>query len=200
MLLIWCLVNQHMAKYFFISLFLVTSLSGLAQVTVKINWQRNIPSAKSDTIYYNANRKLTWTDFKGKPDQQSNATAITSSGFGYMASMESVNGKTDIDITVYCYFSKPKSWVRTESSYALNHEQHHFDVTYIVTNLFIEKLKAAKFTRKNYDGLVEKIYNESCRQLEQIQNNYDGQTSNGRLKNMQSEWNEKIETQLGTYK
>jgi hypothetical protein len=187
-----------MAKYFFILLLFGANLSCFAQATVKINWQRNTPSAKSDTIYYSGNRKLTWADFKGKPDPQSNATAITSSGFGYLASMESVNGKTDIDIKVYCYFSKPKSWVRTESAYALNHEQHHFDVTYIVTNLFIEKLKAAKFTRKNYDNLIEKIYNESCRQLEQMQNNYDGQTSNGRLKNIQSEWNDKIEKQLGT--
>jgi FtsZ-binding cell division protein ZapB len=189
-----------MAKYFFILLLFFINAPCFSQVTVKINWQRHTPSVKSDTIYYSAGRKLTWADFKGKPDPQSDATAITSSGFGYAASMESGNGKTNIDITVYCYFSKSKSWVRTESNYALNHEQHHFDVTYIVTNLFIEKLKAAKFTRKNYDGLIEKIYNESCRQLEQMQNEYDGQTRNGRLKNVQSEWNEKIETQLGTYK
>jgi hypothetical protein len=186
-----------MAKYFFISLLLVASFSCHAQVTIKINWEQHKLSAKSDTIYYSANKKLIWADFKGKPDPQSDATAITSSGFGYLASMESANGKTDIDVTVYCYFSKPKSWVRTESAYALNHEQHHFDVTYIVTNLFIEKLKAAKFTRKNYDNLIEKIYNESCRQLEQMQNEYDGQTSNGRLKNIQLEWNEKIEKHLG---
>jgi hypothetical protein len=189
-------MNQQMIKYFFIPVFIVASLTCLAQVTVKINWQGHIPAAKSDTIYYSANKKLTWADFKGKPDPQSNATAITSSGFGYLASMVSVNGKTDISVTVYCYFSKPKSWVKTTSNYALNHEQHHFDVTYIVTNLFIKKLQAAKFTRKNYDNLVEKIYNESCRQLEQMQNDYDGQTSNGRLKNMQLEWNNKIENEL----
>jgi hypothetical protein len=196
MLLVWCLLNKHMVKYFFISLFLVTNFSCFAQVTVTVKWQQYTPTAKSDTIYYNASKKLTWLDFKGKPDPQSEATAITSSGFGYMAGMQSRNGKTAIAITVYCYFSKPNSWVRNQSDYALNHEQHHFDVTYIVTNLFIAKLKAAKFNRNNYDNLIEKVYNESCRQLEQMQNDYDGQTRNGRQKNIQSAWNDKIEKQL----
>jgi hypothetical protein len=196
MLLIWCLVNQHMAKYFFISLFLVTSFSCNAQVTVTVKWQQYVPAPKSDTIYYNGSKKLNWLDFKGKPDPKSDASAITSSGFGYMAGMQSRNGKTDIAITVYCYFSKPNSWVRNESAYALNHEQHHFDVTYITTNLFIEKLKVAKFTKNNYDAVIDKIYTESCRQLEKMQNDYDGQTRNGRLKNIQAEWNEKIQQQL----
>jgi hypothetical protein len=185
-----------MVKCFFIALFLVTGLYGLAQVTVKISWQQHTPAPKSDTIYYSAGKKLNWLDFKGKPDPKSDASAITSSGFGYMAGMQSRNGKTDITITVYCYFSKPNSWVRNESAYALNHEQHHFDVTYIATNLFIEKLKAAKFTRNNYDAVIDKIYTESCRQLEKMQNDYDGQTRNGRLKNIQAQWNEKIEQQL----
>ncbi len=185
-----------MVKYFLISLFLVINFYCLAQVTVTVKWQQYVPVAKSDTIYYNAGKKLTWLDFKGKPDAKSDATAITSSGFGYVASMQSRNGKTAIIITVYCYFSKFNSWVRNQSDYALNHEQHHFDVTYIITNLFVEKLKAVQFTRNNYDNQIEKIYNESCRRLEQMQNDYDGQTRNGRQKNIQLEWNYKIEKQL----
>jgi hypothetical protein len=185
-----------MVKYLIIPLFILASFSCFAQVAVTVKWQQYTASAKSDTIYYSANKKLTWLYFKGKPDPKSDASAITSSGFGYLASMQSRNGKTDIIITVYCYFSKPNSWVRNQSAYALTHEQHHFDVTYIATNLFIDKLKAAKFTRNNYDAVIDKIYTESCRQLEKMQNDYDGQTRNGRLKNIQAEWNEKIEQQL----
>ena len=142
-------------------------LSVFSQISVTVNWAQNKPAAKSDTIYYNASKKLDWSNFKGKTDPQSDATAITSSGFGYLAGMQYRNEKTTITISVYCYFSKQNSWVRQggQSDYALNHEQHHFDVTYIVTNLFIRKLKEAKFTRNNYDALIDKIYAESCNLL-----------------------------------
>ena len=186
-----------MKKLFFLFLILSASQS-FAQVTVSVNWSQHVPPANSDTIFYNASRKLTWPDFKGIPGNPADALAITSSGLGYFATMRSLNGKTNIDINVYCYFSKQSSWVRKgrESDYALNHEQHHFDVTYIVANLFIQKLKEAKFSRNNYGSQVEKIYNESCRELEKMQNQYDGQTKNGQLRNLQAEWNDKINQQL----
>lgn len=186
-----------MIKYSFTILLLALAASGFGQVNVSVQWSAHHPSAKSDTIYYDAQKKLAWQDFKGKPDNRSEAIAITSSGFGYLAAMQYRNGKTSIGITVYCYFSKNNSWVKTASDYALNHEQHHFDVTYIITNLFMNKLKTATFTRNNYGTVLEKLYAESCRELEKMQNEYDGQTRNGRLKNIQANWNEKIEKQLG---
>lgn len=152
-------------KHFFFLLFIFLMVKSEAQVTVTVKWLPHVPPVNSDTIYYNASRKLTWPDFKGTPGKPADALAITSSGLGYVATMQSLNGKTAIDINVYCYFSKQSSWVRPgkESDYALNHEQHHFDITYIITSLFIQKLKQAKFTRNNYGSEVEKIYKESCR-------------------------------------
>jgi hypothetical protein len=186
-----------MKKLFFL-LLIISGLPAFAQVNVAVNWSPRVPSANSDTIFYNPAKKLTWPDFKGKPGSPSQAIAVTSSGLGYQASMRYKDGKTDIVIDVYCYFSKQNSWVRPgrQSNYALTHEQHHFDVTYIVTDLFIQKLRAAKFTRNNYGDVVEKIYTETCRELEKMQNEYDGQTKNGQLKNIQAEWNDKIEKRL----
>ena len=70
--------------------------------------------------------------------------------------MNSYNNKTNVVITVFCYFNKKKSWVKKnmDSDYALTHEQHHYDITYINTCLFIQKLKQAQFNRGNYDYLV----------------------------------------------
>ena len=186
-------------KYFFFFLFCVFTLPVAAQVTVNIKWQQYVPPANGDTIYYSPAKKLTWPDFKGAPEPGSDATAITSSGFGYLAGVRYKEGKADINITVYCYFSKSGSWVikGKETVYALNHEQHHFDVSYIVTNLFIQKLKAAKFTWNNYNELLDKIYGDSRQQLQDMQNEYDGKTNNGRLPAIQAKWNEKIEKQLG---
>ena len=185
-------------KYILFSFFLITTLHGIAQLTVTVQWLPHTPPANSDTVYYNSNKKLVWPDFKGMVQAGSDATAITSSGFGYVADMRSGNNKTEIGITVFCYFSKQDSWVKQggESDYALNHEQHHFDITYLVACLFVQKLKEAQFTRTNYDVLLDKIYKECREQLRKMQDDYDGQTKNGQLKYIQTEWNEKIDKQL----
>jgi hypothetical protein len=185
-------------KYFFSILFVFSYITGNAQATVTVKWSPHKPSAASDTIYYSPAQKLTWSDFKGKPEPGSDATAITSSGFGYMAGVKYKNGQANISITVYCYFSKQSSWVikGKESDYALNHEQHHFDVTYIVAHSFFKKLKEAVFTWSNYNQLLDAIYRSSMKELETMQNKYDGETRNGRLPNIQTKWNAKIDEQL----
>jgi hypothetical protein len=178
------------------NIFLVQLL--YAQVTVNVKWSDYKPPATSDTIYYNASQKLTWQYFKGKPEKGSPALAITSSGFGYDAFAKRRNSKVDINVTVYCYFNKNQSWVikGKENDYALNHEQHHFDISWIVANNFFTKLKTASFTWQNYNQVLDKIYNDSMKELQRMQNEYDGQTSNGRIVFEQDNWNKKIETQL----
>lgn len=184
-------------KYFFPFFFVLISQSAYSQLNVSIEW-RNIPYEKGDTIFYNPIRKLIWDDFNGKPDYKSIAAAITSSGFGYKMTMNSKNAKMQIGISVYCFYNKSNSWVKPgmQSPYALIHEQHHFDITYIVTCLFIKKLRAAVFTLGNYTNIVDKIYNECNMEMEKMQNDYDGQTKNGQLKNIQAEWNIKIDRYL----
>jgi hypothetical protein len=185
-----------MIKYFFSILLFLPGSSVYAQFTVSIQWQK--PKSGGDTIYYNPDRKLDWEDFKGVPVDNSIAAAITESGFGYRMSMNSINGKTNVSITVMCYFNKRRSWVKQgmNTDYALTHEQHHFDITYINTCLFIQKLRAAKFTADNFAALVDKIHDECYNALDKMQDEYDGQTMNGRLRREQFAWNKKIDQQL----
>lgn len=187
-------------KYSFLLLFFFNAAASFSQATVSVKWSSYKPPVTGDTIYYTPSQKLTWKDFKGKPEQGSDAVAITSSGFGYNAGARYKNGKADISVTIYCYFSKQNSWVvkGKETDYALNHEQHHFDVTWIVANSFFQKLKAAKFTWQNYNQLLDKLYTESMMELEKMQNQYDGETRNGRVNSEQTKWNTKISDKLKT--
>lgn len=182
---------------FFIMLFFVSS-NAYAQFTVTIQWQYIKSGNSGDTIYYDEDKKLTWSDFKGRPVAASPAAAITESGFGYRMSMNSVNRKTNVVITVFCYFNKKNSWVKKgmENDYALQHEQNHFNITYINAWLFVQKLKEAQLNMGNFNYLVEKIHDESFEALDKMQNDYDGQTSNGRINRLQNIWNKKIEQQL----
>lgn len=170
----------------------------VAQLTATIRWYNPGIDNLGDTIYYNENKKLVWKDFKGRPDNNRMAAAITESGFGYRMSMQYLNGRTNIVITVFCYFNKKKSWVKhdMDTDYALVHEQHHFDITYINTCLFIQKLNAARFTATNYASLVDSIHDACYNAMNTMQDEYDGQTSNGRIKKVQFDWNKKIDSML----
>ena len=185
-------------KYYFIILSFLMPGTGYSQTTTTVKWQVNRSVDAGDTIYYYAKRKLMWNDFRGRPETKGIALAMTSSGFGYLLTMSSRNGKTNIKITVYCFYDKNGSWVKPggQSDYALIHEQHHFDIAYISACNFIKKIRAASVTVSNYDEVVQKINTESNQEMEKMQNDYDGQTKNGQLKNIQAIWNKKIDEQV----
>ena len=185
-------------KYLFAAFFFLLNTPAYTQVTTTVRWQLNKTPETGDTIYYLPSRKLNWNDFRGRPDARSIAAAITTSGFGYSLAMRSMNGISTVNISVFCFYNKTRSWVKPgmQSEYALQHEQHHFDITYIGACLFIKKLRAAGFTLQNYAKLIENINAECNGAMEKVQNEYDGQTRNGQLKNIQAIWNKKIEGQL----
>ena len=83
-----------------------------------------------------------------------------------------------------------------DSEYALLHEQHHYDITYINACLFIQKLKEAQFNRGNFNILVDKIHDACFDALGKMQDAYDGETLNGRVESQQKSWNKKIDEQL----
>lgn len=185
-------------KYGVLIFFLFIVHTSQAQVNVIVKFQDVKSMDTRDTIFYQPSRKLTWKDFKGAPDYNSWAAAITASGFGYSMSMQSLGRRAVIEINVTCFFTRKQSWVkpRMDSEYALLHEQHHFDVTYIAAMQFVQRLKAANFTLQNYEKLLDKIHEESYADLEKMQNEYDGQTRNGRSEDIQKQWNKRIDGQL----
>ncbi len=180
-----------MKYFFFINIFLFSLVISNAQVTTNVFWTEQSGMSASDIIYYNPAKNLQWQDFKGSPPAPSKVAAETSSGFGYKANMQSSGNKGQINISVYCYFSKNKSWVRTNktTAYILNHEQHHFDVSYLAASVFIEKIKKAGLNLSNLNTLLPRIYRECCDFMNKMQDDYDGQTMNGQLTEPQARWN-----------
>ena len=155
-------------------------------------------SAGNDTVYYHPENKLSWSNFIGPYEPTGNVAALTASGFGYRAAMHSKNGKGNITIYTYCFFSKPDSWVKPNrhTDYILSHEQHHFDISYIGMKLFMSKLSQANFTLQNYQSLLNKIYKESYQAMSDLQHRYDGETKNGQLPAKQAEWIDAIDDRL----
>jgi hypothetical protein len=178
------------------TLFFTTQI--FAQVKVNVSFTTNSKLNPATIIYYNKLKKLTWSNFIGMPVASSNAAAITSSGFGYMADMQTKNDVGTINIKVYCYFNKQKSWVKpsAKTAYILEHEQRHFDITYINTLAFMESIKKATITPDNMNEVLGKLYKQTNDSMSQMQIQYDAETSNGINKIQQAKWNKLIAFKL----
>jgi hypothetical protein len=178
-------------RYLFFLLFSSFSFLGRAQFTTNIYWTEQSSIPASEVIYYSKTRPLGWKDFRGNPDAASPASAMTASGFGYKADYNNVGPKTTINISIYCYFNKKNSWVKPgrTTEYILNHEQQHFDISFIAASLFFEKLKTTSLNKSNYNLVLPNLYKECCTIMNKMQDEYDGQTKNGQLKDEQERWN-----------
>jgi hypothetical protein len=171
----------------------------LAQpVTINIEYTVAIPNPTGKLIFYNPGDLLTIAAFAGDTDVNSSAVAITSSGFAFKAGFKNAGGNATLIIKVYCSFDKQMSWMKPagKNEYILQHEQQHFNISYLGAMEFMQQLKAATFTTDNYNKLIEKLYNQSSKNMEDLQQAYDGETHNGIIKEKQQYWNEKIYKRL----
>ncbi len=186
--------------YFFV--FLLMSFSAGAQITTNVYWTEKTSMVPGQTIYYSPGRLLQWDDFTGRPQLTGLTAAITMSGFGYQASMKTKGSNGEINISVYCYFNKPGSWVKPDkkTAYILNHEQHHFDISYLAARVFASRVKSLNLTPQNINVLLPKLYTECCDLMNKMQDDYDGQTKNGQLADMQEKWNTILQQRLADEK
>lgn len=189
-------------RSFFVTLLLCFSLPHLyaQDFTVNINYVTTDGSHDPSLIFYDGKRRLNWDDFKGLPDASSEASALTSAGFGYNMGFGTSKGKSTLFISVYCSFNKNQSWVKPigHNDYILNHEQHHFDIAYICTMHFVKKLQEAKLTPANYKKILDETYSGSIKEMNDTQTQYDDETQHGILKDNQAQWAEKVDNELKT--
>lgn len=186
-------------KYFLPPFFVLFFLNTNAQLSTNVYWTRQTALHSSEVIYFSPGTELVWSNFTGRPDQAARAAAITVSGFGYKAEIKNSGDNGTLNIGVYCYFSKTKSWVKEgrTNPFILNHEQQHFNISFIAANIFFDKLKNASVTESNYNEMVPRIYNECCAIMNKLQDDYDGQTNNGQNKGVQAKWNEFLTGKIG---
>ena len=97
---------------------------------------------KEDNILWSPSRKLTWQDFKGK-----NTTGFDTRKAETTTQIITLNTYYDEnEVPVYeigCFFLPFKSWTITSETFALEHEQLHFDIG----ELYTRKI------RKKFDSL-----------------------------------------------
>lgn len=141
-------------------------------------------------ISYSPNYKLKWSDFSVKQSKKGEH-AVSYTGFYYTYSW--VNNK--LIVQVNCIFDKNLSYVinQKESPNILNHEQRHFDITYIYSQKLINELRAEKNLTENK---ILYIYNKILQELDDFQKKYDLETNHSLNKESQKYWDNMIKTQL----
>jgi hypothetical protein len=145
---------------------------------------------ESYEIAYNPNIKLKWTDFK-KINNKKMSAALSTTAITYTISK--INKA--YEVSVLCVLDKNESYYNGNSNtdYILNHEQRHFDITYIYTCKFINRLKA----EPNLNGNTALfIYNQILSEWNSFQDKYDLETNNSINKVEQEKWDKIIDSQL----
>lgn len=166
-------------------------------VSVK-DYTRN---ADDDTVFYAVNRQLVWDDFRSSPNTRSNFAASVFPGFAYEGQTEVVNGIIKLDITMKVYVLRGSSWVKAvaRNPYGLNHEQRHFDIVKLVAEHFKQKMRPENLTLEDYNSIMQYQYLESFREMNRLQDQYDGETRHGIDEAAQQQWNNRIDEELRSF-
>ncbi|MEO9022724.1 MAG: hypothetical protein ABI237_05710 [Ginsengibacter sp.] len=154
--------------------------------------------ANSDTVYYNSNRRLMWSDFRGTVPAGVPWGAMTASGFSFDSEMHDDGTTINITVGIFTFFTKHDSWKKPEinSAYHLEHEQHHFDITRLYSEKLMNEIKKAAFTNKNYKKLLNSLFNKVYDESIALQRRYDLETRNSMDSVKQLEWNKKISDEI----
>ncbi|MGI8582444.1 MAG: DUF922 domain-containing protein [Chitinophagaceae bacterium] len=182
----------------FLSFIFICSSCWSQKVLVNVFMQDRATITTGDTIYHDLNKRLTWKDFKGIPDAKHFGGAVTASGYAFDADIK-IKGKiVYLNIGVYVFFNKYQSWKKANinSDYHLLHEQVHFDITRLGAENFIKQLVNSKFTKENYEKLLNSVFDECYNENAAWQQQYDKETSHSINKTEQLKWNYKIATEL----
>jgi hypothetical protein len=168
--------------------------AGALQVTVQFRKY----SRAANEIIYKAETPLTISDFQGTPDEESKALAATYSGFSLQYSFKSDTSGNFLDIELFPYFDRSKSWMKKggKTPYVLRHEQLHFDITALKTYDFLRALKHFKFSAEGFQTEIEQLKEQYSKELEAMQELYDRESNHGSWRDKQKAWDRRITTEL----
>jgi hypothetical protein len=152
---------------------------------------------EDSAIPWNAHRKLSWADFRGKPLKTAWAAATTASGISYEYTAQEKGEGYEVDFKIGAFFYPDKSWYQQElcDELVLGHEQLHFDISELYARKMSKIMAETRFT-KNARAEVKAIYKSILKELGAFQLKYDHETNYSRDKEKQLHWNKKINMAL----
>ena len=143
---------------------------------------------EEEYIDWQENRRLSWSDFEGQVNRQSEAAALTSTYLGFQYRVKN----NVFTYNIACRFAKKRSWGLIKNDWILNHEQGHFDISELYARYLHEAIAEYPLDLKNLKSDLDQLYQEYMEYKEEFQNQYDEETNFSRNKEKQIEWSNKI--------
>lgn len=143
-------------------------------------------------IPWTETRKLTWNDFKGKPDEKSPFKAKTESSLDIQISTKGEAAT----ITMVASFDMSRSWVKDKRDVLLQHEQTHFDIAELWSRMFKQRLQGKTFPFKNFQSILSRMHGEIQKEGRAMQAQYDKETGHSINEKAQAKWTKKIDADL----
>lgn len=137
--------------------------------------------------------KLSWQDFQGTPDYNSENVALSNTSINLQYGYD----KNSLEYTVKCRFDKSKSWVKVKNDEVLAHEQLHFDIAELHARKLARALRNYRFNAATVADDVNAIYQQTIREHRAMQEAYDRETDHSRRDDKQREWREMVGEMLG---
>lgn len=145
----------------------------------------------SETIDWNESEKLSWEDFKGPIQTDSNAAAVTASGITFSYTVRKSDHRfTDFKAQVQAHFYTQESYYIKErcNDHILAHEQLHFDITELHARIFRYRLAQVQVSQ-NLKAQLEQLHRAIIQELADMQKQYDTQSQNSINIEEQAKWN-----------
>jgi len=123
-------------------------------------------------------------------NSETEAVAVTASGITFLYTVKKANNRiVDFIPVIEAYFYPYKSWVKKElaDDYILAHEQLHFDITELHVRKFRKQINSVKASQ-NLGSIMDKLHHNINKELADMQNRYDTETSNSMNKETQANW------------
>jgi hypothetical protein len=156
------------------------------------------PSLNDDAISWKDGQKLTWDHFRGKPNTNISAAAVTASGITFEFSIQETKTRiVNFDTKVYAHFYPEKSWYikALGDKHILAHEQLHFDITELYARKFRKEISKLKISNQLKDQL-RNLHQKINKELATAQNLYDTETDNSIIKEAQERWEIHVKKEL----
>lgn len=140
--------------------------------------------------------QLSWSDYKGIP----NYGLISQ---GYIAHTETKwvmkdsvdeNGKTYWESE--CRFVPEESWTTTDSRLTLRHENTHYQISVLWHNKWIQTLKKYQGCPEAKRQKVINLFNHYWKEYRKLQELFDKETKNSRVRIIEEQWEENINKEL----
>lgn len=147
-----------------------------------------------EVIVWSKDRKLTWADYKGKP-QKRFAAASTVYSLSRKVLLKDGEPVAQIQAYFYCKDSwKKDDWI---SESVLAHEQKHFDIVELFCRRMRKKITTMTFTNfKDAEQKVDSIYEITNKEMDIYQDKYDEETDGSMSTEGQKKWNSKINNEI----